>query len=115
MLFVRVVLIDMISFNVARAATIATRYSAVRRQAEIERGVGEVQILDYRAQQLKLFSAISLAHAIKAAYVNLMTSFKEVSDDIEHHGDMSNIAELHATSAGLKAICSELGSQAVER
>ena len=37
MVFVRVVVIDMVAFNVARAATIAVRYSCVRRQSEIER------------------------------------------------------------------------------
>lgn len=36
MVFVRVVLIDMLAFNVSRAVTIAIRYSAVRRQAKID-------------------------------------------------------------------------------
>ncbi|KAI1305184.1 Peroxisomal acyl-coenzyme A oxidase 1 [Halotydeus destructor] len=115
MVFVRVILIDMVAFNVGRAVTIATRYSAVRRQAEIVKGSGEVQILDYKAQQAKLFTALAASHAFKAAYVFLMTAYKEVSDDIEDRGDTERIGQLHAVSSGLKALCSELGSAAIER
>lgn len=45
MVFVRVVLIDMVAFNVGRAVTIATRYSAVRRQAKIESDKDEVVMM----------------------------------------------------------------------
>lgn len=38
MVFVRVLLLDMFAFNIARACTIAVRYSAVRRQSEITPG-----------------------------------------------------------------------------
>lgn len=114
MVFVRVVVIDMVAFNVARAATIAVRYSAVRRQSEIEKGAGEVQILDYQAQQMKLFPAIAFAHAFKAAFVTLMGSYKEVADDIELRGDLEQLGQLHAMSSGLKALCSELGSSVIE-
>lgn len=114
MVFVRVMVIDMVAFNVARAATIAVRYSAVRRQSEIERGEGEVQILDYQAQQMKLFPAIAFAHAFKSAFVALMGSYKEVADDIELRGDLEQLGQLHAMSSGLKALCSELGSSVIE-
>lgn len=83
----------MVAFNLARAATITTRYSAVRRQSEIEKGEGEVQILDYQAQQMKLFPAIALSHAFKAAFVHLMGIYKEVADDIELRGDLEQLGE----------------------
>lgn len=35
MVFVRVLILDMVAYNIARAATIAIRYSAVRRQSTI--------------------------------------------------------------------------------
>ena len=35
MVFVRVLILDMVAYNVARAATIAIRYSAIRRQSII--------------------------------------------------------------------------------
>ena len=114
MVFVRVVVIDMVAFNVGRAATIAVRYSAVRRQSEIEKGSGEVQILDYQAQQMKLFPAIAFAHAFKSAFVTLMGAYKEVADDIELRGDLEQLGQLHAMSSGLKALCSELGSSTIE-
>ncbi|KAF4526154.1 hypothetical protein B566_EDAN008190 [Ephemera danica] len=59
MMFVRVgVVVDM-SFHVAKALTIAIRYSAVRRQSEMKPGEREPQILDYRTQQYKLLPYLS--------------------------------------------------------
>ena len=114
MVFVRVVVIDMVAFNVARAATIAVRYSCVRRQSEIERGKGEVQILDYQAQQFKLLPSIALSHAFKATFVYLMSVYREVADDIELRGELETLGELHAMSSGLKALSTELGANAIE-
>lgn len=113
MVFVRVLITDMVGFNLARACTIATRYSAVRRQSEIIPGKGEVQILDYQAQQHKLLPLIALAHAIKATFLSLMQTYKEVSQNLER-GDLGNLPELHAISSGLKALCSEKGSRGIE-
>lgn len=74
-----------------------------------------MQILDYKAQQYKLFPVLATAHAFKAAYVALMAAYKAVADDIELRGDIDRIGELHAMSSGLKALCSDLGSAAIER
>lgn len=114
MVFVRVVVIDMVAFNVGRAATIAIRYSCVRRQSEIEKGSGEVQIMDYTAQQFKLFPSIAFAHAFKANFVFLMSVYREVADDIELRGELETLGELHAMSSGLKALSTELGTTAIE-
>ena len=101
MVLVRTVVVDMVAFNVGRAVTIATRYSAVRRQAKIDKNEdgsvdetsAEVQILDYQAQQYKLFPCLALAHACKASFVALMTAYKDVADDIEIRGDLDKLGE----------------------
>ncbi|XP_023236077.1 peroxisomal acyl-coenzyme A oxidase 1-like [Centruroides sculpturatus] len=113
MVFVRVLITDMVAFNLARACTIATRYSAVRRQSEIIAGKGEVQILDYQAQQYKLLPLIALTHAIKATFLSLMQTYKVASQNLEK-GDLGNLPELHAISSGLKALCSDKGSRGIE-
>ncbi|CAG0925629.1 unnamed protein product, partial [Notodromas monacha] len=51
MVFLRVVIAKEIGKWLRKAATIAIRYSAVRRQSEIEAGKGEVQVIDFLTQQ----------------------------------------------------------------
>lgn len=120
MLFVRVVLIDMIAFNVSKAVTIATRYSAVRRQGpnpdeDASRPeTKEVKVLDYSAQMYKLLPAIALSHAGKAVFIALMSAFKDVNENISKRGDFELIPMLHAMSSGIKALTTDLASSAIE-
>lgn len=51
----------------ARALTIAVRYSAVRRQFAPDGGASEVQILDYQTQQFKLLPLLATAYVLAAA------------------------------------------------
>ncbi|XP_054708090.1 peroxisomal acyl-coenzyme A oxidase 1-like [Uloborus diversus] len=113
MVFVRVLILDMVAYNVARAATIAIRYSAVRRQAQILPNEPEVQILDYQAQQYKLLPMIAFSHACKATFISLMDTYKIATQDMEK-GDLATLPELHATSSGLKALCTDVGSASIE-
>lgn len=113
MVFVRVLILDMVSYNVARAATIAIRYSAIRRQAQILPNEPEVQILDYQAQQFKLLPMVAFSHACKATFIALMDTYKTATVNMEK-GDLATLPELHATSSGLKALCTDYGSAAIE-
>ncbi|PRD29520.1 UNVERIFIED_CONTAM: Peroxisomal acyl-coenzyme A oxidase 1 [Trichonephila clavipes] len=113
MVFVRVLILDMVSYNVARAATIAIRYSAIRRQAQILPNEREVQILDYQAQQFKLLPMVAFGHACKATFIALMDTYKTATLNLEK-GDLATLPELHATSSGLKALCTDYGSAAIE-
>lgn len=120
MLFVRVIVIDMISYNVSKAATIATRYSAIRCQGpnpdadESEPKTREMKILDYSAQMYKLLPAIALGQGFKAVFVSLMTSFKNTTESVSKRADFEMIPMLHAMSSGLKALTTELSSAAIE-
>ncbi|XP_037281886.2 acyl-CoA oxidase 1 [Rhipicephalus microplus] len=113
MVFVRVLLLDMFAFNIARACTIAIRYSAVRRQSEITPGQGECQILDYQAQQYKLFPLLGLCHALRGMFANLMELYKQANQDLEQ-GNLQALPELHAISSGLKAFCSDMSAKGIE-
>ncbi|XP_042906100.1 peroxisomal acyl-coenzyme A oxidase 1 [Parasteatoda tepidariorum] len=113
MVFVRVLILDMVSYNIARAATIAIRYSAIRRQAQILPNEPEVQILDYQAQQYKLLPMVAFSHACKATFIALMDTYKTATQNMEK-GDLATLPELHATSSGLKALCTDNGSAAIE-
>ncbi|XP_022652853.1 peroxisomal acyl-coenzyme A oxidase 1-like isoform X2 [Varroa destructor] len=113
MVFVRVLLLDMLAFNISRAVTIATRYSAVRRQSEIVAGAGETQILDYQAQRYKLFPLIALSHVLRGMFAILMEMYKQANTDLER-GVLDTLPELHAISSGLKALCSDMASRGIE-
>lgn len=100
MVFVRVLLLDMFAFNIARACTIAVRYSAVRRQSEITPGQGECQILDYQAQQYKLLPLVGLCHALRGMFANLMELYKQANQDLEM-GNLQALPEVRAVLRGL--------------
>jgi acyl-CoA oxidase len=99
----------------AKSTTIATRYSAVRLQGfKNTKGAnavasGEFAVLDYQNQQQRIFKALSFAVAthFSAAKVNkFVMTFRNNMDA----GDFSALPELHATAAGLKAVCTHQAS-----
>jgi len=61
MLVIRVYLVDEAALALQHATTIATRYSAVRRQGGGSAGSAERQVLDYATQQARLFPLLAAA------------------------------------------------------
>ncbi|XP_045771127.1 probable peroxisomal acyl-coenzyme A oxidase 1 isoform X1 [Maniola jurtina] len=103
MVFVRVTLVSEMSFNISKAATIAVRYSAVRRQSELRPNEPEPQILDYPTQQHKLFICIATAHAFQLTASWLWNTYEVVMADMKK-GNVDALPELHALSSCLKAV-----------
>lgn len=113
MLLVRVYIVrDMASFT-AQAATIATRYAAVRKQSQIKPNEPEVQIMDHLTQQLKLFPQIAKAVIFKVSADYLMEMYTGVTSELEK-GNLERLPELHALSCCLKSITTTDGSNALE-
>ncbi|KAH8299948.1 hypothetical protein KR044_007833, partial [Drosophila immigrans] len=102
------------ALSVAIAATISTRYSAVRRQSPIDPKAPEPQIIDHVTQQLKLFPEIATCVAFRLATDYLWDLFNVTSSGIEQ-GKYENLPELHSLSCALKVICSSDGTAGVER
>ncbi|XP_016990774.1 probable peroxisomal acyl-coenzyme A oxidase 1 [Drosophila rhopaloa] len=98
----------------AVASTIATRYSAVRRQSPINPKEREPQIMDHVTQQMKLFPEIatSLAHRLASDY--LWNLYDVTIKDIEN-GKYERLPELHSLSCALKVTCSMDSAVGVER
>ena len=66
---------------------------------------GEMTIMDYRVQQLRLFSALALSYSIRWTARFIQDHLKRVSQAI-NSGDTAaadELPELHATMSGLKA------------
>ncbi|XP_065204921.1 probable peroxisomal acyl-coenzyme A oxidase 1 [Planococcus citri] len=114
MIFVRVVIVrGVAATSLAKAVTIATRYSAVRRQSEMKPGEPEPQIVEYQTQQYKLFPGIATVFALNFSASWLWDVYNSVSSDLEH-GDLEKLPELHAMSCCLKAVSSKDATNMIE-
>ncbi|CAD5228053.1 unnamed protein product [Bursaphelenchus xylophilus] len=115
MMFVRSVMTkESMGEALASAATIATRYSCVRRQGEIEPGKGEVKIIEYRTQQYRLFPQIARAICFFLAGDRVTELYFKMCEDLKN-GDASLMEDVHALTSGLKAVSSYQASQGVEQ
>merc|ERR1712216_109921 len=111
MMEVRVMIVGGAAESLGKAATIATRYSCVRKQGfkdtTIKHGAGmpEWTIMDYGMQQLRVFSALALSYSIRWSARFIQDYLKKVQNGI-NSGDLAlaeEMPELHATLCGLKA------------
>ncbi|XP_037968379.2 probable peroxisomal acyl-coenzyme A oxidase 1 [Plutella xylostella] len=114
MVFVRVELVYEVAFNLAKAVTIATRYSAVRRQCQPRPDQLEPQILDYVTQQHKLFIGIATAHALQFTGYWLWDTFARVIGEMKE-GKTDTLPELHALASCLKAVSTSDAASLIEQ
>uniref|UniRef100_A0A1L8DYW9 Acyl-coenzyme A oxidase n=2 Tax=Nyssomyia neivai TaxID=330878 RepID=A0A1L8DYW9_9DIPT len=105
MVFVRVMIVRDMSNRLAQAATIATRYSAVRKQSPINPDEPEPQILDHVTQQNKIFPQLAKSVIFKLAADLIIDTYNSVNSDLAK-GKLDRLPELHALSCALKAISS---------
>eukprot|EP01114_Cavostelium_apophysatum_P005803 TRINITY_DN1697_c0_g1_i1.p1 TRINITY_DN1697_c0_g1~~TRINITY_DN1697_c0_g1_i1.p1 ORF type:complete len:698 (+),score=185.82 TRINITY_DN1697_c0_g1_i1:104-2197(+) len=128
MMYSRGAMIKGSSGYLARASTIAIRYSCVRKQGYLKntRGMSfkseERQIIDYQVQQYRLFKQLALTYAIKFTGKWMLNKFADLEgtpEQKEKEGawiiqNIEALPEIAATSAGLKALCTYLVSQGIE-
>ncbi|KAJ7427458.1 Peroxisomal acyl-coenzyme A oxidase 1 [Willisornis vidua] len=113
MVFIRSIIVGDSARSLSRACTIAIRYSAVRHQSELKPGEPEPQILDYQTQQYKLFPLLATAYAFHFVGAYIKDTYHRISGDISE-GDLSELPELHALTAGLKAFTSWTANAGIE-
>nr|CCA26456.1 acylCoA dehydrogenase/oxidase putative [Albugo laibachii Nc14] len=118
MLHMRVGCLYKCRYALARATTIATRFSAVRVQGNSTKSSGnctELQVIEYQNQQKSLFPLIGMAFV--ALFVERMVENHPIFAQqigLEHENLEFHLAELHAISSGLKGWLSEYCSNGVE-
>ncbi|KAF0289653.1 putative peroxisomal acyl-coenzyme A oxidase 1 [Amphibalanus amphitrite] len=95
------------------AATIAARYSIVRRQGEPRDDGQEPQIIDYQTQQLKVLPHIAACYVLRASTARLWEHHTHVTSEVRG-GDTALLPELHATACCLKALVTQDCSEAIE-
>ncbi|KAI8128650.1 putative peroxisomal acyl-coenzyme A oxidase 1 [Lucilia cuprina] len=114
MVLVRCMIAQNNAILLSMAATIATRYSAVRRQSPINDNEPEPQIIDHVTQQMKLFPEIAASIAYKLASAKLWSLYYQTSADIKR-GEYSRLPEMHALACSMKVLCSSDSTMGIER
>lgn len=106
--------------TLARAATIATRYTTVRRQFKVPTSrkdtanpTLETQVINYPMVQARLFPMIAQIYAILAAGNAMSDMYNSMLSELMK-GDISSLAEVHAISSGLKSTCTTIAATGVE-
>nr|XP_033341565.1 probable peroxisomal acyl-coenzyme A oxidase 1 [Megalopta genalis] len=114
MMFVRVVLVHDIASYLSKAVTIATRYSAVRRQSQINSDEPEAQIINYITQQYKIFPNLAACFAFRMTADWIWNMYNNVTAELDQ-GELDRLPELHALSCCLKAVASSDAATGVEQ
>lgn len=119
MTFVRANIIMESRLLLARACTIAVRYLSIRHQfADRDSGGAELSVLDYPTVQIRILPLLAATYALHYTGEKMFNMYWETRADIEEKGNLSRLAEMHATSSGLKAHCTLLvadGSEVCRR
>ena len=119
----------------ARGVTIATRYCAVRRQFQDrdapETETGENQVLNYTMVQIRLLPLLAATFALHFTGQGMMALYEENQKRMANSGTRASdktrgagpeevnagsdlLADLHATSCGLKALASTTAAEGLE-
>lgn len=113
MVYVRVFIVQDMAQLLRKAVTIATRYSCVRHQSELKPGEPEPQILDYKAQQNKLFPALAASFAFHFAAEKVWNLYHLATENIGK-GDLQMLPDLHGMSCAMKALSTSETAKFVE-
>ena len=113
MVFIRSALARFSFTALARAVTIAIRYSVVRRQTQNKPGQPETQLLDYTNQQYKLIPLLASAYAFYFISQYILNLYGEVQSQLVSE-NIDLLPELHASSSGVKAITTTIASNGIE-
>jgi len=110
----------------ARGVTIAIRYCAVRRQFQDRDALatqqGETQVLDYTMVSYRLITLLAASFALHFSGKLMMDMYqagqgvlKEDASKEEQEEATSMMADLHATSCGLKSLASTIAADGLEQ
>lgn len=91
---------------ISKAAVIATRYAAVRRQSPIDPNQGEPQIIDHVTQQYKLFPNIARSVVFKILFNSIWQLFEKVCAEVNEF-DLSHLPEV-AREDRRSSICTHI-------
>ncbi|KAF1809369.1 acyl-CoA oxidase [Eremomyces bilateralis CBS 781.70] len=101
----------------ARAVTIAVRYSTIRRQFhdrdDSKQAGPEMTVLDYPTVQIRILPLVATTFALHYTGEAMFNMYTSTRSNIEK-GDFSGLAELHGVSSGLKSLCTTIAANGIE-
>ncbi|KAI8141427.1 acyl-CoA dehydrogenase/oxidase [Fennellomyces sp. T-0311] len=120
MVLVRANIVNGSRMALARAATVAIRYSAIRRQfvdasspTKWGNEVIETPVIDYTMQQYRLFGVLASTYALLFTGREMFRLY-----DLNHaamkQGNFSLLADLHSSSSGLKSLTTTMAVEGME-
>ncbi|KAI9609809.1 hypothetical protein KEM48_002674 [Puccinia striiformis f. sp. tritici PST-130] len=116
MTYIRAGLVQQARVVLARSAIVAIRYCAIRRQfADKDAPVkpAENPVIDYQMVQYRIFPILAQAFACHYTGLEMFRLYNESQKNM-NEGDFSLLADVHASSSGLKSLCTIMAASAIE-
>lgn len=120
MVYVRANIVMGVRMALARAATVAIRYSAVRQQfvdkdhpRKWDHQIIESPVLDYTMQQYRLLPIVAAAYACYFTGYEMMRLY-ELNQEAVKNNNFTLLADLHASSSGLKSLTTTMAVESIE-
>ncbi|CAO3698935.1 unnamed protein product [Rhizopus stolonifer] len=120
MVYVRANIVMGVRYALAKATTIAIRYSTVRQQftdaaspKKWDNKVIETPVLDYTMQQYRLLPIVASAYACFFTGREMLRLY-ELNQEAMKDGNFDLLADLHASSSGLKSLTTTMAIESIE-
>ncbi|KAG0650551.1 Peroxisomal acyl-coenzyme A oxidase 1 [Hyphodiscus hymeniophilus] len=101
----------------ARAVTVAVRYTSIRRQfrdRDVDQNIGqEIPVLDYPTVQIRILPLLATTFALHYGAKAMGELYFRTREQV-NVGDFAALADLHSTSSGLKSLCTGLAADGIE-
>ncbi|KAJ5722492.1 hypothetical protein N7488_000527 [Penicillium malachiteum] len=114
--YVRAQIVHHARLVLARAVTVAVRYTAIRRQFKDRDGDGigpELSVLDYPTVQIRILPLLATTFALHYTGLSMRNIYDNARQDIEQ-GNFNSLAYMHSMSSGLKSLCTMLAADGIE-
>ncbi|KAH8697520.1 acyl-CoA dehydrogenase/oxidase C-terminal [Talaromyces proteolyticus] len=115
MTYVRSLIVHQSRLALARAVTVAVRYTSIRRQfKDRDNAKGpEIHVLDYPTVQIRILPLLATTYALHYVGLAMQKTYKSARMEIER-GDFSSLAYMHSMSSGLKSHCTNIVADGIE-
>lgn len=114
--YVRAQIVHHARLVLARAVTVAVRYTAIRRQFKDRDSDGkgpEMSVLDYPTVQIRILPLLATTFALHFTGLAMRNVYESTRQDVEK-GDFNSLAHMHSMSSGLKSLCTMLAADGIE-
>ena len=114
MLLIRARMVQASSRYLGRAATIAVRYCAVRRQFRARGSAAETQVLDYGQVQRRVLRWVAATYALRFAGDMAHSMHSDMEREVEATGSTASEGLVHAIGSAIKAVSTTMAVDGIE-